>query len=73
MPMTFVGKEYDNDEVVCYFEIKNVTDISTIEISNEVLFDLFPEQKKGIKTNIKTEIQNLVCTPNQETQYLNFE
>ena len=73
MPMTFIGKEYDNDEVVCYLEIKNVHDIFTIEISNEVLFDLFPEQKNVIKTSIKSETQNLVCTPKDKTRYLNFE
>lgn len=72
-PYTFIGKEYDNDEVVCYLEIKDVNKISTLEISNEVLFDLFSEQKNVIKTNIKSEIQNLICTPKNETQYLNFE
>ena len=72
-PMRFIGKEYDNDEVVCYFEIEGVDAISTIEINNEVLFDLFPEQKNVIKTNIGSEIKNLICTPNDKTQYLNFE
>lgn len=44
-PFNFVGKQYDNDLVVCYLEIENIKEINTIEMSNMVLFDLFPEQK----------------------------
>ena len=44
----FIGKDYDNDQIVCYLEIENIASISTIEISNTLLFDLFQEQKKVV-------------------------
>jgi hypothetical protein len=49
----FVGKEYENDQVACYLEIQDVAAIITIDISNTVLFDLFPKQKNMVKSKIK--------------------
>jgi hypothetical protein len=43
--LRFIGKEYDVETLVCYIEILNVPDVKTIEITNKVLFELFPEQQ----------------------------
>lgn len=72
-PFTFIGKKYDNDLVVCYLEIENIKEINTIEMSNLVLFDLFPEQKNVIKTKINSEVSNLIFTTDDRNQYLNFK
>lgn len=72
-PFTFIGKKYDNDLVVCYLEIENIKEINTIELSNLVLFDLFPEQKNVIKTKINSEVSNLIFTTDDRNQYLNFK
>ncbi|WP_298902324.1 DUF6702 family protein [uncultured Psychroserpens sp.] len=69
----YIGKEYDNDVVVCYLEIENVDSIATIEISNTVLFDLFPKQKNVVKTKINSEVNNLIFTSEDRNQYLNFK
>ena len=62
-----------NDQVVCYLELKNVTSINTIEISNTVLFDLFPKQKNIVKSKINSKINNLIFTKEDINQYLNFK
>ena len=69
----YVGKEYENDVVVCYLEIENVDSIATIEISNTLLFDLFPKQKNVVKTKINSEVNNLIFTNEDRNQYLNFK
>lgn len=69
----YIGKEYDNDVVVCYFEIENIEEIRTIEITNTVLFDMFPKQKNVVKTKINTKVNNLIFTKNDRNQYLNFK
>ena len=73
MPFNFIGKEYDNDLIVCYLKIENVKSINTIEISNMVLFDLFPKQKNVVKTKINSETNNLIFTKEDRNQYLNFK
>ena len=72
-PFVYLGREYKNDLLVCYLEIENVEDISTIEISNSLLFELFPEQKNIVKTKINSEVNNLIFTKNDNDQYLNFK
>ncbi|MDG5492825.1 DUF6702 family protein [Psychroserpens sp. SPM9] len=69
----FIGKEYDNDIVVCYLEIENIDKIATIEISNTVLFDKFPKQKNVVKTKINSKVNNLIFTKDDRNQYLNFK
>ena len=60
---TFIGKKYDHDVVRFYLEITNVSEISSIEITNRLLIDHFKEQQNIIKTNInntnKGDILNL--------------
>jgi len=69
----YIGKEYDNDVVVCYLEIENIDKITTIEISNNVLFDKFPKQKNMVKTKINSKVNNLMFTKDDRNQYLNFK
>jgi hypothetical protein len=69
----FIGKDYENDLVACYLEIENITAINTIEISNTVLFDLFPKQKNIVKSKINSKVNNLIFTKEDTNQYLNFK
>ncbi|WP_298895889.1 DUF6702 family protein [uncultured Psychroserpens sp.] len=69
----YIGKEYDNDIVVCYLEIENIDNITTIEMSNTVLFDGFPKQKNVVKTKINSKVNNLIFTKDDTNQYLNFK
>jgi hypothetical protein len=43
----FLGKKYDDDVVICYIELPNVNlnQRKTLEIQNDVLTDIFEEQK----------------------------
>ncbi len=43
----YLGKKYDNDILVCYLELEGVPlkTLSSIEVQNEVLTDLFDDQK----------------------------
>lgn len=68
----FVGKEYDNDQVLCYLEIKNVPSVKTLEIRNTVLIDKFPDQRNVLKIEINSKRFNLVCSKQDETQIINF-
>lgn len=69
---TFLGKEYDNDVVICYIEIKNISCITSFEISNQLLFDLYSEQQNIIKTNINSEHQSFILIPNNEKAVVTF-
>ena len=49
---SYLGKEYENDVVYFYLEIKNIEDFTMIEVQNKMLFEEFEEQQNFIKLNI---------------------
>jgi hypothetical protein len=49
-PMNFLSKEIDGDELVCYWNIKEIPKIDSIEVFNTLLFDCFVDQQNMITT-----------------------
>jgi hypothetical protein len=71
--LVFVGKEYEDDIVYCYLEIKDVSAIHTFEISNQVFFDLFDEQQNIVKTNINSKHKSFILIHENDKGMLNFD
>ncbi|PCJ92726.1 MAG: hypothetical protein COA50_15605 [Flavobacteriaceae bacterium] len=61
-PIIFLGREYDDDIMVCYLEVPNINLSTTesIEIQNEVLFDLFDEQQNVVHFKINGKKKSFV-------------
>ncbi|RSK42011.1 DUF6702 family protein [Mangrovimonas spongiae] len=70
--INFIGKEYDVDIAICYLEIEGIKNIKTFEISNEVLFDMFKEQKNVIRTNINSKNKSFILIKENDKAMLNF-
>lgn len=68
----YIGRKYDNDQVICYLEATQIDSVTTIEVKNTVLFDNFPEQKNVLKILNENERFSLICTKNNPTEFLNF-
>ena len=59
---SFLGKEYKNDEIYLYFEISNIKRINSIEVKNEMLMEIFPDQKNIIKLYINNIKKTFLLT-----------
>jgi len=70
--VVFVGKEYEADIMYCYLEIENVSSISSFEISNHVLFDLYGEQQNIVRTNINGKNKSFILIKENDKGLLNF-
>ena len=68
----FLGKEYENDRVFFYLEIKNIEIINSITIRNSVLMETYPEQENIIKLNINKQDKSLFLTSNNDKGKLKF-
>jgi len=42
--LDFVGHEFDNDAILCYFEAKKIKKINVIEIENAILLEVYDDQ-----------------------------
>lgn len=70
--VSFIGKEYEDDYVVCYLEINEVDSIESFEIESTVLMDLFPEQKNMVHTDIAGRKKSFLLTSANAKGLLNF-
>ncbi|MBR9757472.1 MAG: peptidase E [Algicola sp.] len=71
--LTFIGKEYDADIAVCYLEIKGVKEIAQLEISNQVLFDMFDDQQNVIRAKIYNKNKSFLLIKENDKALLNFK
>ncbi|MBQ0736128.1 DUF6702 family protein [Aquimarina celericrescens] len=69
---TFLGKEYEDDLVVCYLEIENIPSLETIEITNEILMDLFEEQQNIVHVKKENQRKSLILEKGKSEGLLNF-
>jgi len=70
----FLGKRYDNDVVICYLEIPNVdlSEVKQMSVQNEVLTDLFDEQKNVVHVKWKGNKKSFVLIRENNKGMLNL-
>ena len=68
----FIGKEYENDLILCYLEIKNVSYLEEIKVSNKILMDLFEEQQNIIHVKKGKKRKSLILEKEKEDGVLKF-
>lgn len=68
----YIGKEYENDIMYCYYEIENIPEINAIKVTNEVLFDLFNDQQNIMRLKINDKHKTFVLISEEKTGLLNF-
>jgi hypothetical protein len=61
-PINYLSKEMEGNVLICYYNVKEIPKIKTLEIQNSVLLDLNDEQQNIIQTNIYHKKQSLLFT-----------
>ena len=69
----FIGKEYKDDITYCYLEVENVTDIKSIEVTNQILFDVLEEQQNIVRLKLLNKNKSYLLLPQKDSCMLNFE
>jgi len=54
MSYSYLGKEYENNEIFFYLELENIDEINSIAIENSMLFETFEEQQNYVKLTIES-------------------
>lgn len=68
----FLGKEYKDDIAYCYLEIENINDVQNIEVTNRVLFDIYPDQQNIVRLKINDKNKSFLLIPDNDKCVLNF-
>ncbi len=69
----FIGKEYKDGITYCYLEIEDVLNINSIKVTNQTLFDVFPEQQNIVRLKLKNKNKSFLLLPAKDTCVLNFD
>ncbi len=71
---SFLGREYDNDVIICYLELTAVkfSDLKSISIQNEILTDLFEEQQNIVHLKWKGQKKSFVLIKENNKGMLNL-
>ena len=72
LQLNYLGKEYDADQLVLYIEVENVAAFDEIEVTNEILTDLFDDQKNVVHVKVNNKTKSLLLMRQQETEKLTF-
>lgn len=60
--INFLSKELESNVVICYYNIKDITKIKTLEVQNTALLELNTDQQNIIQTTILGNKQSLLLT-----------
>lgn len=72
-PMDFIGKRYEKDSLVLYFEIAPVKEFSKITVQNQLLTELFEDQKNLVHVEHFGKTKSLLLTKNEPIGTINFK
>lgn len=72
LQLKFIGKRYEEDLIICYFEAKPVEDFSKITVTNRILTELFDGQKNLIHVTKSGETKSLLLVADEPKDTINF-
>jgi len=70
--LNYIGKEYEDDFVVCYIEVTDINNVKKLQIENTLLMDIFPEQKNMMHTDVLGKKKSLLLVEGNAKAVLNF-
>jgi len=70
--LKFIGKRYEDDLIICYFEAENVENFKKVTVSNQVLFDLYEDQKNLVHFKKDGDTKSLMLLKDKPKSSLTF-
>lgn len=70
--LNYLGREYEDDVVYIYMEVEGLDEISSIKISNTILFDTYQEQEHIIKTKTEKKSKSFILNKSKSFKVLNI-
>ena len=61
----FLGREYQDDQIVFYLEIKDLAEVKTLTVSNSILFEVLDGQQNIVRIKTPTKRKSYLQTQGQ--------
>ena len=70
--LKYLGKEYENDQLICYMEVENVNEFNSIEVFNKVLFNESEKQENIVRITNGYTTKSVILTRENKNAYVTF-
>ncbi|MBT8260555.1 MAG: peptidase E [Flavobacteriaceae bacterium] len=70
--LKYLGKVYENDQLICYIEVENLEKLNTIQVSNKILFNEFEDQKNVIRITKNNKTKSFIQTRENNKDSVTF-
>ena len=70
--LNFRSKESEGNVFICYFNVRDIPKIKSLEITNKILFDFVTEQQNIIQTTVHGKKNSLLLTIDNPKDILQF-
>lgn len=70
--MTFLTKEVEDDVLICYFKIKDVSNVNSLELKNTLFFDFISEQQHITHTHVGSIKRSILLTTDNPIELLKY-
>lgn len=71
--MNFLGFEREDPAIICYIEIPNVKKFKTIEVKNQVIFDLYDDQSNIVHVTYKGPVKSARLLRDKPSDVFTFD
>lgn len=68
----FVTKEMEDDVLICYLKIKDVSKVQSIEVHHTMFYQVLPDQQHIIHTNVNGQKKSLLLTASKPKDVLKY-
>jgi hypothetical protein len=68
----FVTKEMEDDVLICYLKIKDVSKVQSLEVHHTLFYKVLPDQQHIIHTNINGQKKSLLLTASKPKDVLKY-
>jgi len=68
----YIGKEAEQDVIWCYVEIENIRSLSEIEVTNQMLTELFDDQVNLVNIKYQGKKYGILLNRNKKTDIIFF-
>ena len=68
----FIAKEIEDDVMICYFKIKDVSKINTLELKNTIFFDYILEQQHITHIQMGSVKRSILLTSDNAEELLKY-
>lgn len=70
--MIFITKEIEDDVLICYFKVKDISKIATLEVKNTLFFEYLAEQQHITHTQVGTVKRSILLTADNPEELLKY-